>query len=157
MHTSICTLVHALPAQRETSFHLTIRWVPCLAVAHLMGVSVPLSYAGDRILGRAKTSRLASRAWSPCQEEFQASNTGVRPEPGPNKPIPWWRVRLRIERFYTPPSPGSDLWDCSCARIETEASIQRPLWVVVVVYRIGFPRYDFWSHVKNTVCPATCS
>ena len=32
------------------------------------------------------------------------------------------------ERFYTPPPPGSDFWDCDC-----------PLWVMVV-YGIGLPR-----------------
>ena len=44
------------------------------------------------------------------------------------------------ERFYTPPPPGSDFRDCSCARIETKTSIHHPLWVVVV-YRIALPIY----------------
>ena len=30
--------------------------------------------------------------------------------------------------------------DCDCTRIEAKASIHHPLWVVVV-YRIGLPRY----------------
>ena len=42
------------------------------------------------------------------------------------------------DRFYTPPPPERESWDCNCARIETKASIHHPLWVVVV-YRIGLP------------------
>ena len=50
------------------------------------------------------------------------------------------------EIFYTPPPPGRDFWDCDCTRIETEASIHHPLWVVVVVvvvvvYRFGLPSH----------------
>ena len=50
------------------------------------------------------------------------------------------------KRFSTPPPPGSNFKDCQCARIETKASIHHPLWVVVVVYRIGNP--------INTLCLA---
>ena len=30
------------------------------------------------------------------------------------------------DRFYTPPPPGGNFWDCDCARIETTASIHQP-------------------------------
>ena len=45
------------------------------------------------------------------------------------------------DRFYTPSPPGSDSWDCDCARIEAKVSVHHHLWVVVVVvvYRIGLP------------------
>ena len=46
------------------------------------------------------------------------------------------------ERFYIPPPPGSDFGDCDCTRIDTKASIYHPLWVVVVVYRIGLPNIN---------------
>ena len=49
--------------------------------------------------------------------------------------------------FYTQPHPESDFWDCDCAIFETKASIHQPLWVVVVVYRIGFP---------NDAIPSAC-
>ena len=46
------------------------------------------------------------------------------------------------EIFYTPPPPGSSSWDCKCARTATKASIHHPLWVGVVVCRIGLPNSD---------------
>ena len=37
------------------------------------------------------------------------------------------------------------IFEAVCTRIETKASIHHPLWVVVVVYRVGLPKKLFYG------------
>ena len=55
------------------------------------------------------------------------------------------------EGFYTPPPPGSNFWDCKCARIETRASIHHPYgwwwwwwwWCIESLSRVQVLRGEF--------------
>ena len=87
-------------------------------------------------LSRDNLSREIGRTGC-CREGFTCPGTGVR-LPGSES------GGDAEERFYAPPPPGNNFWDCKCARIETTASIHHPLWVVVMlVYKIVFsPRKD---------------
>ena len=93
------------------------------------------------------TSLLGStESRSPASGPWESSRTSSSsPRPGLAGERIWLNYKTLHnweDRFYTPPPPGSDFWDCKCARMETTTSAHHPLWVVVV-YRIGFANDAF--------------